>query len=72
MSGSLLWISSGAASEVWGVNNDGKIWKREGVTSANPKGSGWKQVPGELMKANIWAGQVWGVNTKDQIFYMNI
>ena len=70
--GVLAWISSGSYGEVWGVNKEGNIWKREGVTQANPTGSSWKQVPGALMKVSVWAGQAWGVNKDHNIYYTTL
>ena len=66
--GRLVWISSGSYGEVWGVNKDGQIFQRGGITRANPVGSGWKHVPGELIRVSVWAGQAWGVNKDHTIF----
>ena len=68
VSGRLAWISSGSNGEVWGVNKDGNIYKREGITQANPVGSRWKQVSGTLMKISVWEGRAWGITKDHKIF----
>ena len=73
--GLLNWISSGAAGEVWGVDKKGNVLRREGITGVNPTGTAWKKMPEStkqiyLKQVSIWAGQVWAVNSQDQIFYM--
>ena len=68
--GLLNWISSGAAGEVWGVDKNGNVFRREGISSVNPTGTAWKKMPGSMKQVSIWAGQAWAVNSQDQIFYM--
>ena len=70
--GDLAWISLGSYGQVWGVHKQGNIWRREGVTEANPTGSSWKQVPGELSKVSVWGGWAWGVNKDLNIFYKEV
>ena len=71
MDGRLKWISSGDSGEVWGVNEDDMIYRREGVTQQNPTGTGWKQVEGSLGQVDVFRGEVWGVNRNEQIFTSN-
>ena len=73
--GLLNWISSGAAGQVWGVDKKGNIFRREGISGVNPTGTAWKKMPGStkqiyMKQVSVWAGQVWAVNSRDQIFYM--
>ncbi|XP_019639795.1 PREDICTED: uncharacterized protein LOC109481658 [Branchiostoma belcheri] len=43
---------------------------RAGITSGNPTGSSWKQIPGSLSAVYVSSAsnQVWGVNSGDQVF----
>ena len=68
LDGLLIWISSGAAGEVWGTNKEGDVWRREGMSTSNPTGTAWKKVSsGSMKQVSIWGGQAWAVNNKDQI-----
>ena len=70
--GSLTWISSGAAGEVWGVGDGNKIYKRDEVTEENPTGKKWKQVEGSLTQVDVFDGKVWGVDKLDKIWNSRI
>ena len=67
--GKLVWISSGSSGKIWGTNKEGNILKREGVTQANPVGSSWEEVPGELAKVSVWETQVWGVKENNKVVF---
>ena len=44
-------------SGVWGVNNAGRIFYRQGVTSKNPAGSSWKMTDGRCIPFRISSGE---------------
>jgi len=70
--GYLKWISSGVAGQVWGIDKDKNVFKREGISTDNPIGTAWKKVPGcgtSLAQLSIWAGQAWGVSIDQEVFY---
>ena len=46
--GALKHVTVGEAG-VWGVNRARYIYYRQGVTLSNPKGSGWRNIPGEKL-----------------------
>jgi len=46
--GKLKQIHADAAGAVWGVNAGGNIFRRVNITPANPAGSDWEQVDGNL------------------------
>ena len=66
--GSLRWISSGGAGEVWGVGGVNKIYRREGVTKDNPTGTSWSLVEGNLTQVDVFGGTVWGVNSLQEVW----
>ena len=68
ISGGLDWISSGAKGEVWGTSRT-EIWKRHGISSGRPSGTGWTRVGGSLKQVDVFSGQTWGVSTGQEIFY---
>jgi hypothetical protein len=50
--GSLKHVSVGG-SGVWGVSKYNTIWYREGVSSSNVAGTGWRKVDGEYCVCKI-------------------
>jgi hypothetical protein len=57
----LIQISVGRADQVWGVDAEGRIFRRQG--------EGWVQVEGELGWVSVGCdGTVWGVHPTGQIF----
>ena len=65
--GKLDWISSGADGEVWGILKT-EIFKRRGISSGNPTGTGWTKVEGNLTQVDAYKGQIWGINTLQKIY----
>jgi hypothetical protein len=53
------------------VDNADRVYIRNGVTSANPVGTGWAQVPGALAQVSVGDGEVWGVTDDDRIYRRN-
>jgi len=70
--GNLAWISSGSRGEVWGTDEQGNVFKREGVNQNNPAGSTWQQVTGKMVQVSVWGKQVWGVKRNTKIFFAEI
>lgn len=60
VSGALTQVAVGDG-EVWGVNDENKVYRHNGA--------GWTNVPGSLTQVSVGAGQVWGVNANNQIYY---
>ena len=69
VSGKLKHVTVSPGSRVWGVNNEGDIYYRQGITASNKGGTGWTRVNGNLMQISAGRSGVWGVNTQNQIFY---
>ena len=61
-------IDSGPFGIVWGVNRNHQIYCRTGITAKNPRGRGWRRVPGALKYASCGQLGCWGVNKNHQIF----
>jgi virginiamycin B lyase len=61
ISGSLKYVSIGAANHIWGVNAQDEIFRKDLDT--------WTQVPGALKQVSVGVdGVVWGVNANNEIF----
>ncbi|MCB9493636.1 MAG: hypothetical protein H6679_05170 [Epsilonproteobacteria bacterium] len=62
---------TGMEDNVWCITSSNDIFFREGITTSNPKGTGWSQITG--LKAAELAlspeGAVWAINLNDQIFF---
>lgn len=59
--GKLKQVAVNANGEVWGVNADDEIFRRNG--------DGWELMPGRLKHVSVGQdGAVWGVNAFDEIF----
>ena len=72
--GHLAWISSGDAGEVWGVNRDGYVYRRDGITASNPSGFGWTHINSgqqRFKQLDVYNGQVWAVTADGAIYYHN-
>ncbi len=68
MPGRLDCISVGEGT-VWGLNDAGGIFVREGVSPSTPAGTGWTRVAGRLAQVSAGeTGLVWGVNANSGIF----
>ncbi|CAH1256177.1 TECPR2 [Branchiostoma lanceolatum] len=67
--GNLVQISVGNGV-VWGVNSADQIWIRTGISSASPKGTGWKQLTGGLRVVSCGgkSNYVWGVNYLNEVW----
>ena len=56
---------------MWGVNNDGRLIMRRGISEDSPMGKDWATVDAEPMKhvSCTAKGHVWAIDTKDKIWY---
>ena len=70
--GKLVWISSGSSGKVWGINEQGNVLKREGITSDNPTGTDWQLLTEELAQVSVWGQQAWGVKKNNKIFFAKL
>ena len=64
----MTWVSSGVDGEVWALNN-GRIFRRLGVTRGNPTGISWKPMPGYLVQIDVFGGQIWGIDLQGNIVF---
>merc|ERR1719318_2284393 len=65
-------IAVGSVGEVWGVNKEGDVYKREDVgTDRNPTGRGWTRInaPKPMKQLDVHDGTVWAIGTDDSIWY---
>ena len=53
------------------LNSNNEILFRINVSLCNPKGDGWTKIDGLLKCISVSEYGVWGVNSKDEIFYRN-
>jgi len=75
--GKLKQVHVDSNGAVWGVNANEDVFRRTGISTQNPIGSGWEQVPGKLkfvtsgqeVGAPVGTSVVWGVNSGDSIYY---
>ena len=67
--GKLMQIDSGPFGHVWGINRHHQIWCRTGITWKNPKGRGWRRVPGGLKSVSVGEFGAWGVNRRNYIYF---
>ena len=67
--GKLMQIDSGPFGIVRGVNKANQIWCRTGIAWKNPKGRGWRRVPGGLKYVSVGEFGAWGVNKHDYIYF---
>ena len=68
--GALRQLSVGDTS-MWGVNSDGRLIMRRGISEDTPMGKDWATVDAEPMKHVTCTakGHVWAIDTKDKIWY---
>ena len=69
--GGLAQIDSGPKGIVYGVTSGYAIYCRLGITTANPKGSSWRHVPGGLKYVSCGKYGCWGVSIGDHIWFRN-
>uniref|UniRef100_A0A3B1IUX6 Fish-egg lectin-like n=1 Tax=Astyanax mexicanus TaxID=7994 RepID=A0A3B1IUX6_ASTMX len=67
--GSLSMIEVSTDGKVYGVNSIGDMYTREGITSANPTDTGWRQVQfGQKVKhVSYDLGHLWVIGTDNSI-----
>ncbi|MFW6118723.1 MAG: tectonin domain-containing protein [Planctomycetota bacterium] len=53
---------------VWGLNDAGGIFVREGVTEGGLAGTSWNRVPGKLAQVSVGEGSAWGVNPSGGVY----
>ena len=69
--GKLNWISSGK-DIVFGVNRNGGIFYRAGMSSSSPVGTSWVRVPGKLSQVDTHDSKVVGANSDQNTFSLTI
>ncbi|KAG9262880.1 fish-egg lectin-like [Astyanax mexicanus] len=69
VSGYLSMIEVSTDGKVYGVNSNGDMYTREGITSTNPTGTGWRQVQfGQKVKhVSYDLGHLWVIGTDNSI-----
>ena len=66
--GKLIYVTSGEAG-VWGIDEQNKIFYREGVDQATPMGTEWKQIKGSLFLIDSGpTGVVCGVTSSFKVY----
>lgn len=65
----LTQIDSGTFGIVWAVTRNQKIFCRIGITWSNPKGKGWRRVPGQVKSVSVGLYGVWAINRYQRIYY---
>jgi hypothetical protein len=64
ISGALVQIESGPDGAVWGVNMEGIVYTRRGVSQRNPIGSSWKAIGRKhLATISVGLGYVFGIDS---------
>jgi hypothetical protein len=58
--------------DVWGIDYDHNVYRREGIVQYNPTGTKWTKVEGKLKQLDVFAGMVWGVDKDDKIWYREV
>ena len=71
ISGNMMRIESGPNGAVWGVNKNGNIFTRAGVSRKNPIGQGWVRVGGRLNYVTVGCTGVYGVGLKYAVWRYN-
>ena len=70
ISGSLTYISVGAAGHVFGVDMYDQIFYRSNASNSNPKGYDWIQIDGKAIQVAVTStGGVWAITRLHDIFY---
>uniref|UniRef100_A0A8B9HB21 Fish-egg lectin-like n=1 Tax=Astyanax mexicanus TaxID=7994 RepID=A0A8B9HB21_ASTMX len=69
VSGALSMIEVSTDGKVYGVHSSGDIFAREGITSTNPTGTGWRQVPfrQKVKHVSYDLGHLWVIGTNNSI-----
>lgn len=64
VSGSYKEVTAGFGSSVWAINDNGDVYKKNGVTSMQPFGKDWEQIYGEPMsRMHAGMGGVFGLTS---------
>ena len=66
--GSFYWISCGSIGEVWGISMKNDLFRRIGITPANPIGSKWVKIEGKFINFGVYNGHVWAITKLYKIF----
>ncbi|XP_054853088.1 uncharacterized protein LOC129341749 [Eublepharis macularius] len=69
--GALSMIEVGTEGDVYGVNRDGYIYRRAGITAANPTGTAWVHLSndlGRIKHVSYDLGLLWVLTTEGKIF----
>ncbi|KAI4884532.1 hypothetical protein NFI96_010979 [Prochilodus magdalenae] len=69
ISGALSMIEVSTDGQVYGVNSNGDIYQRDGVSASNPAGTGWHQVqhPQKVKHVSYDLGHLWLIGRDDSI-----
>ncbi|XP_036413467.1 fish-egg lectin-like isoform X5 [Colossoma macropomum] len=67
--GSLSMIDVSTDGKVFGVNSNGDVYQRDGVSQSNPVGTGWRQVPSskKVKHVSYGNGHLWLIGRDDSI-----
>ncbi|XP_074869322.1 fish-egg lectin-like [Carettochelys insculpta] len=68
--GKLSMIEVGTEGSVYGVNSEGRIYRRDGITQRNPIGNTWTQVASFICKCKHVSydlGQLWLISDQETI-----
>ena len=63
------WISCGAVGEVLGISLKHELYKRVGITRANPIGNKWTLINGLFLQVSVFHNQVWAVTIEGLIYH---
>ncbi|XP_051776601.1 fish-egg lectin-like isoform X2 [Erpetoichthys calabaricus] len=68
--GSLAMIEVGTDGSVYGVNADGNVFRRDGITARNPAGTGWTHITisGACQHVSYDLGQLWVIKNDGSIW----
>ncbi len=64
----LDYVSAGDLGLVWGLDEEGAIFTRRGITEGNPPGTRWESVDGQLVQVSVGFNQAWGVRYDGNVF----
>ena len=62
MAANSKWVSSGNDGELWAVDTNNNVQRREGITKILPIGNRWSGIGPKVSQLAAFNGQVWGLN----------
>uniref|UniRef100_A0A8C4TG14 Fish-egg lectin-like n=1 Tax=Erpetoichthys calabaricus TaxID=27687 RepID=A0A8C4TG14_ERPCA len=68
--GSLIMIEVSVDGSVYGVNSQGNVYRRDGITARNPAGTGWTHITisGACQHVSYDLGQLWVIKNDGSIW----